>query len=93
MKPVLLKFSYDVQTIKKNKYVLSKSMELKKAEVERVRKRFDKRRAGYYYANTARKRNERIISKTISGAIYFPTAPFCAMDKIFICIFSQSEDW
>lgn len=32
MKPVLLKFSYDVQTIKKNKYVLSKSMELKKAK-------------------------------------------------------------
>lgn len=66
---------------------------IEKSEVERVRKRFDKRRAGYYYANTARKRNERIISKTISGAIYFPTAPFCAMDKIFICIFSQSEDW
>ena len=66
---------------------------IEKSEVERVRKRFDKRRAGYYYANTARKRNERIISKTISGAIYFPIAPFCAMDKIFICIFSQSEDW
>ena len=73
--------------------VLIEEYGIEKSEVERVRKRFDKRRAGYYYANTARKRNERIISKTISGAIYFPTAPFCAMDKIFICIFSQSEDW
>ena len=91
MKPVLLKFSYDVQTIKKNKYVLSKSMELKKAKWNVFEN--GSIREGYYYANTARKRNERIISKTISGAIYFPTAPFCAMDKIFICIFSQSEDW
>lgn len=31
---------------------------IEKSEVERVRKRFDKRRAGYYYANTARKWND-----------------------------------
>ncbi|MGN0401463.1 MAG: cytidylate kinase-like family protein, partial [Acetatifactor sp.] len=31
---------------------------IEKSEVERVRKRFDKRRAGYYYANTTRKWND-----------------------------------